>query len=241
LWRPATWAHCRLLEDSVALFFKHYSKNSQDGEADSPPRKLDIGGVSIFLAGVPADARVGSEDVTGFELWQPATRAASEFLVSNPSLVQGRTVLELGCGLGALGILCAKLGASWVCLTDKEDQVLQLAKKNAVMNSVSSRCDVMTLDFTVSATVCLRAPFDLVVASDVLFLDKLAAPLQATILSLTPKAAVLGHEVRKAVYRGPDGLPCVEEHDSALTSFLKAGGSCWEEWQPSMNSATRMQ
>eukprot|EP00747_Dinoflagellata_sp_TGD_P097939 gnl/TRDRNA2_/TRDRNA2_167291_c0_seq3.p2 gnl/TRDRNA2_/TRDRNA2_167291_c0~~gnl/TRDRNA2_/TRDRNA2_167291_c0_seq3.p2 ORF type:complete len:107 (+),score=21.57 gnl/TRDRNA2_/TRDRNA2_167291_c0_seq3:331-651(+) len=39
-----------------------------------------------------------------------------------------------------------------------------------------------------------------------------------------PLTAIVGHEVRRAVYRGLDGEPKFEESDSALDAFVRAAG-----------------
>jgi len=47
--------------------------------------------------------------------------------------MQGETVLELGCGLGLVGIVAARKGAK-VLLTDYEDDALLFARYNAMVN-----------------------------------------------------------------------------------------------------------
>lgn len=196
-----------------------------------PPQRVSIAGHEVVLECFDESRRVGCEDGTGFEVWHPATAAACWALMEDPSLVRGQHVLELGCGLGVLGILCAKLGAASVLFTDREGAVIRLAERNALLNGVASRSDFMVLDFTRTLPPCRAATFDLVVASDVLFRDKMARPLSDFLNGLacasSPKQlkAVLGHEVRRAVYRGSEGEPRQEETDSSLELFLKACGT----------------
>ncbi|CAE8725796.1 unnamed protein product, partial [Polarella glacialis] len=210
---------------------EHLPSEISDGVA---ARSLVLGDVAIKLEAIQAGLRRGCDDVTGFELWQHATAAACKVL---PEVLEklrpGPAVLELGCGLGALGIFCAQSGASLVLLTDKELPVLHLAVRNAAANSIATaaRCDAVAYDFTQGRPPWRPGAFDLVVASDVLFLDRLARPLHATFEALSGSCSsargmtsVLGHEVRRAVYRGPDGEPCVEPEDSALQEFLQAAG-----------------
>jgi SAM-dependent methyltransferase len=52
-------------------------------------------------------------------------------LVAVPGLVRGRRVLELGCGLGALGHVCAALEANAVVSTDGEESTVALARATA--------------------------------------------------------------------------------------------------------------
>lgn len=204
-----------------------------DGELDlgqpgnTAERQLSVGDTSLSLVSFPDELRQGAEDVTGFELWQPATLAACRRLDSEAS-PRCTSTLDLGCGLGSLGIFCAKRGAAHVVLADKERAVLGLARRNAEANGEAGRCDFVLADFTCRQPPFRAGAFDLLVASDVLFLDSLARPLLGTLEALvSPSAtAVLGHEVRRAVYRGSDGEPCVEAEDSALSRFVAEARSC---------------
>jgi len=66
------------------------------------------------------------------ELWESAI-ALSRYIWENAN-IQGETILELGCGLGLVGIVAAKKGAK-VLLTDYEDDALLFARYNAMVNS----------------------------------------------------------------------------------------------------------
>mmetsp|Transcript_9091 Transcript_9091/g.25399 ORF Transcript_9091/g.25399 Transcript_9091/m.25399 type:complete len:259 (-) Transcript_9091:228-1004(-) len=181
--------------------------------------RFDAGGITVELA-VPDDhVRQGCEDVTGFELWRPARIS------------------------GALGVCCGILGAAAVLLTDREPAVLRLASRSAALSGAAARCDFVAVDFARGRPPWRSGVFDLAVASDVLFLDRLARPLLGTLRALVGEhgsscavaapasteqiqklTAVVGHEVRRAVYRGPDGQPSLEPDDSALEEFLRAAG-----------------
>lgn len=65
------------------------------------------------------------------ELWESAI-ALSRYIWENANM-QGETILELGCGLGLVGIVAAKKGAK-VLLTDYEDDALLFARYNAMVN-----------------------------------------------------------------------------------------------------------
>ncbi|KAI9021865.1 hypothetical protein DFJ74DRAFT_670762 [Hyaloraphidium curvatum] len=78
-------------------------------------------------------------DQVGLQVWGGAM-LLSDYLLANPKLVAGKTVLELGSGTGVVGIVAAKLcGASRVFLTDKGGAgVLELAQQNAEENEVAA-------------------------------------------------------------------------------------------------------
>eukprot|EP00421_Protoceratium_reticulatum_P043939 CAMPEP_0168454542 /NCGR_PEP_ID=MMETSP0228-20121227/50273_1 /TAXON_ID=133427 /ORGANISM="Protoceratium reticulatum, Strain CCCM 535 (=CCMP 1889)" /LENGTH=224 /DNA_ID=CAMNT_0008469329 /DNA_START=43 /DNA_END=714 /DNA_ORIENTATION=- len=207
----------------------------------SPANRLVIGNTAVELEVVDEDKLHGCTDVTGFYIWQPAMVAACRALLLDESLVRSRLVLEFGCGLGGLGIFCAKSGAASVILTDHEPAVLRLAARNASLNRVGSRCDFVAADFARGRSPWRPGVADLAVASDVLFLDRLAPALLGALEALAGEqggtagdhgsrgapcslSAVVGHEVRRAVYRGLDGVAVLEQDDSVLEEFMRRAG-----------------
>lgn len=57
-------------------------------------------------------------------------------LLDFPDAVQGRSVLDLGCGSGVVGIAAAKAGASCVLASDIDAIALAATKLNAALNAV---------------------------------------------------------------------------------------------------------
>ena len=79
-----------------------------------------------------AGPRAMEADGTCDRLW-PTSLALSKYLCDHPSLVAGKRVVELGSGTGAVGIICAALGAASVTLTDMPD-ALDLIQQNVQQN-----------------------------------------------------------------------------------------------------------
>ncbi len=71
----------------------------------------------------------------GFLLWEAAVGAA-EHLEANPALVAGKSVLELGGGLGFAGMVAQSLGGR-VCQTDHQPGALTIARWNAQKNGIT--------------------------------------------------------------------------------------------------------
>lgn len=69
-------------------------------------------------------------------LWQGSVALAEEVL-SNPALVRGKRVLDLGTGLGLAGIAAGLAGAEEVVLTDREPRALYCALCAAAANGLS--------------------------------------------------------------------------------------------------------
>ena len=53
-----------------------------------------------------------------------------------PDTIQGKNVLDMGCGTGVLGIMAAKLGAAKVTMVDIDERAVKSAAANAELNNV---------------------------------------------------------------------------------------------------------
>jgi len=83
--------------------------------------------------------------------------------------LRGKTVAELGCGLGLVGITLAKLGAKSVTLFDREPLCLECASRSAELNEVESIVTTEVLDWNSRADENKFNSFDILVAADVLY------------------------------------------------------------------------
>ena len=114
------------------------------------------------------------------ELW-PAALALAEAL---PDLA-GLRVVELGCGLGVPSLVAARGGAA-VLATDACAEALELVERNARENGL----DVTTacVNWNAPDELVARGPFDLVLASDVLYERQSVARLLALLPRLSREA-----------------------------------------------------
>jgi len=112
-------------------------------------------------------------------LWRSGVALAHE-LEELP--LRGRRVVELGCGLALPSIAAARGGAE-VLATDACAEPLVLAARNASANGI--RLETARVDWAHPGELVTRAPFDLVLAADVLYERTSVAPL----LSLLPRLA----------------------------------------------------
>ena len=115
-------------------------------------------------------------------------------------------MLELGCGLG-LPSLAAALGGGRVLATDWSGSAVDLLHDNADRNG--ARLETAVVDWTRPDALLERAPFDLVLAADVLYEERNVEPLA----DLLPR---LGGEVLLA----DPGRP-------QLDGFLERLGTVW--------------
>src|SRR3954469_7799150 len=96
-------------------------------------------------------------------LWRSGVALAREL---DGMALRGLRVVELGCGLAVPSIAAARGGAA-VLATDACPDALPLAERNANGNDV--RIETAMVDWAEPDDLVKRAPFDLVLAADVLY------------------------------------------------------------------------
>jgi predicted nicotinamide N-methyase len=112
-------------------------------------------------------------------LWRSGVALARE-LEGEP--LRGLRLVELGCGLGVPSIAAARAGAS-VLATDESAEALELVELSARANGVP--VETAVADWASPGVLLERAPFDLVLAADLLY-ERAAV---AQLLSLLPRLA----------------------------------------------------
>jgi predicted nicotinamide N-methyase len=137
------------------------------------------------------------------ELWPSGVALAKAIA---PRALKGARVLELGCGLGLPSIAAARAGGR-VLAVDWSPAAIDLLATNAERNGVALEAAVVS--WSAPEPLLERAPFDLVLAADVLY-EQRNVPLLADLL---PR---LGGEVLLA----DPGRPPLE-------AFLEQVGAVW--------------
>ena len=136
-------------------------------------------------------------------LWRSGVALACEL---DGLALRGLRVVELGCGLAAPSITAARAGAA-VLATDACAEALTLVARNAQVNDV--RIETATVDWAEPDALVRRAPFDLVLAADVLYERASVALLLSLLPRLAPEA-----------WLADPGRP-------AVVAFLEQAGSRW--------------
>ena len=152
---------------------------------DTVEERIPIGGRDILLLrpteweALLTDDAFAREDLLPYwaHLWGSAVALAEA--VAAESLA-GLRVLELGCGLGLPSIAAAHAGAS-VLATDWSAAAIRATAANAVLNEVELETGVV--DWSAPDALTRRAPWDLVLAADVLY----ERPKVRILLELLPR------------------------------------------------------
>lgn len=103
------------------------------------------------------------------KLWE-ASLVMACFLGKQP-VVPGQRILEIGAGIGIVGVYASICGHN-VTITDIDEDALRFSRANALMNGVP-QVTVMRLDWNESGTFI---PFDVIVGSEVIY-DRRSYPL----------------------------------------------------------------
>lgn len=97
-------------------------------------------------------------------LWRSGVALGRELAAGPP--LDGQHVVELGCGLGVPSLVAARAGAR-VLATDGDEEALEMVERNARENGLGVATALVEWD--VGDQLAARAPFDLVLAADVLY------------------------------------------------------------------------
>lgn len=156
----------------------------------------------------------------GAALW-PSALELAEALVARSDLLDGKHVLELGCGVGLAGLVAWALGAE-VVQTDASELALELCRRNGTLNEATegiehrqASWDSWDLD---------AGQFDWILGSDILYCERQHAFLLSVldrhlavdgeVLLCDPMRAASHEFLRLAALSGW----CVERVDIASTS-----------------------
>ena len=136
------------------------------------------------------------QDVSNFPFWIRLWEAAivlSEFMTTVPA-TPGRSLLELGAGLGAPGLTAASAGFD-VTLTDYEQLILDFLKINAAASKLDN-VEVTMLDWLHPAEM---KQYDVVIGAEILFRDTFFEPLLEILRrTLKPGGVIyLAHDIRR--------------------------------------------
>jgi SAM-dependent methyltransferase len=161
-----------------------YSAADRDNVDPADASGIDGTAINLALFSTRHDpSRLGHDlNCTGLSLWFGSENMCDYLLRMGPGKLKGRTVLELGCGVGLAGICASKIvgQAGKVVLTDIDTEVLALVEQNISKNAdgavdaPSTTCRLPFGDREAEAellqSVGLESiKFDVVMAADVIY------------------------------------------------------------------------
>lgn len=128
------------------------------------------------------------------ELWHSAV-ALAEAIEHDPTLVAGRRVLEIGCGLALPAVVAASHDGLVTC-GDFEPLALKAAELNMLQNAAFESADVRLMDFREPP----REQWPLILAADVIYEKRFIEPLADFLArALEPGGTVLLAEPNRLI------------------------------------------
>uniref|UniRef100_A0A7S4VU57 Calmodulin-lysine N-methyltransferase n=1 Tax=Alexandrium monilatum TaxID=311494 RepID=A0A7S4VU57_9DINO len=164
-------------------------------EAERTPTVFNVGS-SICLLRERGHFDIEGPESTGVRVWPAAVALARFFERSPRDSVLGRRVLELGCGLGLVGLAALAMGAERVLLTDVAG-MLPTLWRTLELNPFFCRRGLVEVDdldwrHVAEGRKTVPGPFGLICWADCVHWPELFEPLCATLERLAgPDTVVL--------------------------------------------------
>ena len=130
------------------------ASDSDDDEVEYEPEVFKISDYEFTITTVSympltklMALQSSSTEISGQKLWC-GSLCVIEYLLSSEGIdfIRGRPVLELGAGTGLVGMLCDRLGASHVALTDNDPRSIEHMIEDCKRNQAND-CTVVALDW----------------------------------------------------------------------------------------------
>lgn len=136
---------------------------------------LDIKDMAKYLDRLVATNAI-REPLRDLPLWAklwPGAMVLGRFLRNFEP--QGKSLLELGCGMAGLSLVASRYGFARILATDVSTQALQFARANVLRNGLEHLISLRRLDLRTAAGWTEK--FDRIAAAEILYLDELHRPL----------------------------------------------------------------
>lgn len=169
-----------------------------DDEEDQEPAEVASSFGAIVVLGHRSDSQAAWSS-TGLTIWRSADVICQTIEASFPAEQQRQRILELGSGLGLVGLYVASKCESTVFLTDGDTDVLQQLRRNVNANAacVQSGCNLSTHQLiwgTDSSRAFLQQHdgkrFDWILGSDLIYVSNNVGPLFQTVTTLLAEHGV---------------------------------------------------
>lgn len=140
--------------------------------------------VKLRLEGFTLDSDETAQS-TGVTLWQAAPRLSHYLVSTTEEFVAGKSILELGAGLGLCGMVAHHLGAKYVALTDADTITLERMRMNVEKNCPNNSdehsigCRQLIWNNMIQMEEC--GNFDTILGADVIYTIESLDPLFDTV------------------------------------------------------------
>lgn len=119
---------------------------------------------------------------TGLSVWSGA-EVMAEYLAENPMVVQHKSVLELGSGLGLCSSVAQRLGATKVVSTDGDVDVLKRLRMNLKDSGIQA-CPQLIWGKGLSKFKDEHGAYQVIIAADCGYMSRSIVPMWETVCAL---------------------------------------------------------
>jgi 2-polyprenyl-3-methyl-5-hydroxy-6-metoxy-1,4-benzoquinol methylase len=165
-------AHADVLEKNAV--FQLFDTVTEDDE----PLEFNFQNMDIIVL----HGKTQCTNSTGLSVWLGAEIMA-EYLARNPATVRGKSVLELGAGLGLCSLIAHRLGAARVISTDGDINVLKKLRTN-VGNSGIEACPQLIWGKDLQQFEETFGKFQVIIATDCGYISRSIRPMWRTVSQL---------------------------------------------------------
>lgn len=167
---------------------------------------------------------------TGLTLWR-AGDFLSNYMFQNRDRFVGKSIIELGSGLGLVGILATHLTDKKVVITDGDDDTIELLHSNCRLNDVDNRVQCRKLLWGVDLDQ-IEEKFDIVLGADIIYEQEYVVPLFETAKYLLKPGRCSEGKREKAA---SEFLLAYTKRNVSIDYVLETAKSFGFEWEEPMS------
>lgn len=143
----------------------------------------------------------------------PGGQALARHLLDHPSVVRGRSIVDIGAGSGIAAIAAARAGAARTLAADVDPCAAEAMRLNAALNGVR-------LDITTDDVLGEPPPADLYLIADLVYDPELATRVAAFLEAARRSGADVLLADRTSARRPPGAFEAIAAYDAPLTPAI---------------------
>lgn len=169
-------------------------ENAAGGFFLQPESEFEV--VEFPISGTQSVVKLSCQDdyaqSTGMSIWK-GSEILSGYLALNAEIVRGKSILELGAGVGLAGLTAYRLGATQLLLTDGDEKVLKNLRENVQRNKLGPpevQCPQLIWGKNLEGFRSRFGESQVLLGTDLFYMTKSLDPLFKTVRDLMTRDGV---------------------------------------------------